>query len=141
MELRLINKVFFCLFRFIDFISFFFHNFLSSSLLSSLPPLLDVHGNTPLHVAAEERRTNSIEILLKLGANVHVRNRDGETPLFVGVEAASSNAFYWHPNDLEALIAAGSDLRYCFVLFYFILFLLNFCDALIYPFIIITEEL
>ena len=93
----------------------FFFVLLILFILPHTKPLfsyLDHNGNTPLHLAAQERRTNSVEILLKLGASVHIRNNEGETPLFVGVGAAVANFFFWHPNDLEALIVAGSDMRY-----------------------------
>src|SRR5690606_19104142 len=47
----------------------------------------DYSGNTPLHLAAASDDISIITDFLKRGASVHLRNRDGRTPLFVAAKA------------------------------------------------------
>lgn len=47
----------------------------------------DYSGNTPLHLAAASDDIAILTDFLKRGASVHLRNRDGRTPLFVAAKA------------------------------------------------------
>lgn len=39
----------------------------------------DGRGNTPLHVAAEAGQRDCVQLLLRAGADRHIRNKDGKT--------------------------------------------------------------
>ena len=54
--------------------------------------IVDTDGNTPLHYAASVPRTNCIEILNKLGANLNAQNNQGQTPLHIAAIAGNSLA-------------------------------------------------
>ncbi|KAH9956329.1 ankyrin repeat protein [Russula compacta] len=45
------------------------------------PNVQDRYGNAPLHVASWNGWLNGVQRLLGVGANVHVRDRFGRTPL------------------------------------------------------------
>ncbi|KAK7090327.1 ankyrin repeat and protein kinase domain-containing protein 1-like [Littorina saxatilis] len=65
----------------------------------------DSSGKSPLHSAAESGSMEAIELLLKYGADVNVRNFDGVTPLMVLAES------YGRSNTIQAmqtLLAAGA---------------------------------
>ena len=42
--------------------------------------LTDYHGNTPLHIAADNDKSSLIADLVRHGASVHVKNDKGQTP-------------------------------------------------------------
>ena len=69
----------------------------------------DFLGRTPLHLAAENWRTENaavIEALLAAGADVTARDHEGRTPLHVAAENwRTENAAV-----VEALLAAGADV-------------------------------
>jgi hypothetical protein len=46
----------------------------------------DVHGNTPLHLAAEGGHESVVQLLLNHRANVNAKNQHGNTPLHVAAE-------------------------------------------------------
>jgi len=46
----------------------------------------DIHGNTPLHIAAELNNKSIAQILLNYHANVNARNHKGDTPLHIVAE-------------------------------------------------------
>lgn len=52
---------------------------------------IDGLGNTLLHYACQVSNFDIVEYLIKLGACLHIRNRQGETPLFVAVRYATLN--------------------------------------------------
>lgn len=59
-------------------------------------------GSTALHVAAAFGETEAVELLIAAGADVHERNRDGETGL--------QWAWFWgHDDTVEVLRQAGAD--------------------------------
>lgn len=41
----------------------------------------DNKGNTALHIASSENYTDITKLLYELGANVTIRNNEGQTPL------------------------------------------------------------
>jgi ankyrin len=49
----------------------------------------DRAGNTPLILAVEAKKMNSVEFLVNRGADINLANSTGETPLFVAVEVDS----------------------------------------------------
>ncbi|KAL8953815.1 MAG: hypothetical protein Q9222_000324 [Ikaeria aurantiellina] len=62
----------------------------SDALRGNLKWLLseaDYSGNTPLHIAATGPSLAIVEMLLKNGASVHLRNKAGRTPLFLAANA------------------------------------------------------
>lgn len=69
-------------------------------------------GDTALHVAAAAYDVKAVQALLKLGADVHARNRRGATPLHSAAVGAPDAAF-WNPRAqvavIEALVRAGAD--------------------------------
>jgi hypothetical protein len=69
-------------------------------------------GDTALHVAAAAYRTAIARQLLKLGADVHARNRRGASPLHSAVRGEPGSAS-WAPDAQVAmvtlLIGAGAD--------------------------------
>jgi hypothetical protein len=69
-------------------------------------------GDTALHIAAAAYRTEIVQELIAMGADVHARNRRGATPLHAAaVGMPGSRA--WNPRAQAAtvacLIAAGAD--------------------------------
>jgi len=61
------------------------------TLLSNAADLesVDQDGDTALHLAVSYATTNSIELLLKAGANFNVQNKRGKTPLHHAIERDS----------------------------------------------------
>jgi len=47
----------------------------------------DAHGNTPLHVAALSKQPSAARFLMSLGAQIEIRNREGNTALHLSVQA------------------------------------------------------
>jgi ankyrin repeat protein len=48
--------------------------------------LQNKRGVTPLHYAANQRRTDNFELLLKNGANPRIKDNDGKDPIFVALD-------------------------------------------------------
>ena len=46
----------------------------------------DYDKRTPLHVAASEGNVSVVEYLLKSGSNIHVRDRNEDTPLMCAIK-------------------------------------------------------
>lgn len=70
----------------------------------------DRRGNTPLHAAAGALQTGSAELLLGAGADVNARNRDGQTPLHVGMRVGRDD----HERRIafsRLLLEHGADAR------------------------------
>ncbi|KAH0360561.1 asparaginase-domain-containing protein, partial [Aureobasidium melanogenum] len=65
---------------------------------------VDYSGNTPVHLAATGPNVDVLKEMLNLGASVHLRNRNGRTPLFVAAHAGL-------PQHVEALREAGAHLH------------------------------
>ncbi|KAG9337338.1 hypothetical protein JZ751_028906 [Albula glossodonta] len=42
---------------------------------------VNIHGDSPLHIAARENRLDCVALFLSRGADVNLKNREGETPL------------------------------------------------------------
>ena len=59
----------------------------------------DEHGYSPMHAAASYSSLTIIEYLVSHGADVNIRDEDGDTPLLVSET----------PEVFEALVAAGAD--------------------------------
>ncbi|CAB0033879.1 unnamed protein product [Trichogramma brassicae] len=68
----------------VDFLKILFEA--SNKHRRSLVDIQDKSGNTPLHLALTLRDKNTIEFLLKNGANPNLTNCDGSTPLHVIAE-------------------------------------------------------
>ncbi|KAH0564962.1 hypothetical protein GP486_001656 [Trichoglossum hirsutum] len=51
----------------------------------------DYSGNTPLHLAATGPNVEILREFLSQGASVHLRNRDGRTPLFLAAKVGSTD--------------------------------------------------
>ncbi|KAJ5908454.1 hypothetical protein N7495_001136 [Penicillium taxi] len=51
----------------------------------------DYSGNTPIHVAATSPNIAILHLLLSHGGSVHLRNRNGRTPLFLAANAGLSD--------------------------------------------------
>ncbi|TPX67877.1 hypothetical protein SpCBS45565_g03482 [Spizellomyces sp. 'palustris'] len=49
----------------------------------------DYDGRTPLHIASSENQTAAVEFLLLQGANVHLRDRFGHSPLWDAIRCRS----------------------------------------------------
>lgn len=62
---------------------------------------VDQYYGTLIHRAVASRAVNSLKLLLSLGADVNLRNKEGRTPLM----AAST------PQFIELLLAAGADIN------------------------------
>ncbi|KAI8846420.1 asparaginase-domain-containing protein [Chytridium lagenaria] len=81
----------------------------------------DYDGRTPLHIAASENQMEAVKILLSRGANVHVRDRYGHSPLYDAVRSrhqkvasvlreAGAHFAEDEEDDVAAVLAsAGSD--------------------------------
>ncbi|XP_016518287.1 histone-lysine N-methyltransferase EHMT1 isoform X2 [Poecilia formosa] len=52
---------------------------------------VNVHGDSPLHIAARENRLDCVKLFLSRGANVFLKNREGETP----PDCCSHNSKAW----------------------------------------------
>lgn len=59
---------------------------------------------SPLHVATAEAKPASVYALIEAGADVDVRNEEGETPLYIAAEEGNSEI-------IAALIEAGADVN------------------------------
>jgi len=77
---------------------------LISSLNAADPTHAEPDGTTPLHWAVEQDRLDTVQELLKAGANVNAKNRYGVTPLLIA--ATNGNA-----SITQALLEAGADVR------------------------------
>ncbi|KAH0610754.1 uncharacterized protein H6S33_011181 [Morchella sextelata] len=64
----------------------------------------DYSGNTPLHLAATCTNIDILRDFLSQGASVHLRNRDGRTPLFLAAEAGIER-------NVELLKKSGAHLH------------------------------
>lgn len=51
---------------------------------------VDYAGNTPMHVAAVSPNPDILQFFLSQGASVHMRNREGHTPLFLAAQAGQA---------------------------------------------------
>lgn len=69
-------------------------------------------GDTALHVAAAAYRTDIVEKLIAMGADVHARNRRGAAPLHYAADGGPGSPA-WNPSaqaaTIACLIAAGAD--------------------------------
>jgi ankyrin repeat protein len=80
-----------------------------TSLLKSNPLLANAPGDDfrkfpPLMIAVEGRRTNMVEVLLKLGADINGTNRDNETALY--------RASMWgHADMVKLLLVHKADVN------------------------------
>ncbi|KAI8910155.1 asparaginase-domain-containing protein [Gorgonomyces haynaldii] len=61
----------------------------------------DYDGRTPLHVAVSEGKLEMTEYLLTIGANLHLRDRFGHSPLFDAVR-------FRHKEIVDLLVAGGA---------------------------------
>ncbi|XP_069370216.1 histone-lysine N-methyltransferase EHMT1 isoform X3 [Paralichthys olivaceus] len=52
---------------------------------------VNIHGDSPLHIAARENRLDCVTLFLSRGANVFLKNREGETP----PDCCSHNSKAW----------------------------------------------
>ena len=85
---------------------------------SAKPNFLDpigryiVAGDTALHIAAAGYRTELVRDLIRLGAQVHARNRFGDQPIHAAA-VGSPNSSFWNPATqaatIRVLIEAGAD--------------------------------
>lgn len=90
-----------------------------AALFSSEPTMItlmvdegaDIHargkmrGMTPLHAAASNGNIESVEVLLRLGANIEARDDNGNTPLHSAAHFSHSHAV------VEVLLRAGADIE------------------------------
>lgn len=53
----------------------------------NLVELTDHNGHTPLHIAANKRNDQAVELLLRYGADPTAKDRDGATPLDIANDA------------------------------------------------------
>ena len=67
------------------------------------PETRNEDGRTPLHVAANEGRPESVAALLDAGANIEARDHWGMTPLHLAVLSCRS------PAVIAVLLDAGAD--------------------------------
>ncbi len=66
--------------------------------------VLDLKGQTPMHVAARAGKNELVKLLVEKGGKINALNQSGETPLFL--------ACNWNKLDVAlTLIAAGADLE------------------------------
>lgn len=66
----------------------------------------DQDGQTMLHYAAYYGNTIIAQDLLKMGADIDAKDKQGRTPVMIG-----SNSQYANPNTIQFLIAYGCDLN------------------------------
>lgn len=62
----------------------------------------DKHGNTPLHKAVSYGHNDIVALLLARGADIHARNQEGKTSMFM--------AKRW-PSIVRLLVQAGADVN------------------------------
>lgn len=66
---------------------------------------IDGYGNTPLHMAIADGKLDSVQQLIRLGADVNAIDLHGHTPLLTAV------LLDW-PEVIPLLVDAGADLEY-----------------------------
>lgn len=71
---------------------------------SGLARIVDLAGDTELHLAAYLGQTAAVRRLLCLGAPIEARNESGETPLHLAVDKGQKEV-------VEVLLAAGADVN------------------------------
>ncbi len=54
------------------------------------PDATDARGNAPLHLAARDGLRETVELLVRRGANVNTRRKDGATPLGAALKEGQS---------------------------------------------------
>ena len=62
--------------------------------------LTDLYGNTPLHRAVQTGKSKVMEMLIKAGTDMKMRNKDGDTPLLLALDDSSA----LNPEDFSQLI-------------------------------------
>jgi len=60
-------------------------NIVRSLLGTGADPNASLYRQTALHVAASHHHANTVKAIIGAGANVNVKNRDGDTPLSLGL--------------------------------------------------------
>lgn len=80
------------------------------SLLRADPSLANAPGDDyrkfpPILVATEARRTNMVDLLLALGADIHATNKDAETALYRA-------AMWGHKDMVEFLLSRKADVNF-----------------------------
>lgn len=69
-------------------------------------------NSTALHIAAWRAQHATLQLLLKRGAKVNIKDADGRTPLYLAILAATDS--YWlyrrSPESVAALLKAGADV-------------------------------
>ena len=70
----------------------------------------DEYGNTPLHTAAEFFHPDTVHFLLEKGANVHVKNDMGRTPLACTLAACRNINIVQAAEISEMLIKEGAEV-------------------------------
>ena len=63
--------------------------------------ITDSEGWTPLHVAAYFQRTLVCHILLKMGADINIKNRDNQKPLDLVKDNKTLEVFLRHMENKE----------------------------------------
>jgi len=71
---------------------------------------VDIHGNTPLCLAAQ-RADNVISILIKNGADINHVNNDGESALSIVIKGINGDDTFWG-DGIDSEIIADKLLRY-----------------------------
>lgn len=59
-------------------------------------------GYTPLHLAARYKLKETVNLLLEYGADIHAKDRDGNTPLHCAADYSSSKVF--NREDIEEVL-------------------------------------